>query len=196
MMELPASDENVNLSTTVVTQDVTFTNDAEQLRDINGELRNDGVDEDDCFTFTAVAKVFSNDSFEDDLVDTEEEDLGKDDADNHNVRLVSRKSGAVIRSVGKQLIVHEESDEDTSNLVDDTSVKSTALTKEIRRKPHTRKDLGTQITTRSDSRCIYEKEIWNEPAVEDLVDTEEEDSSEEDATLASASRCCSPSSSP
>jgi hypothetical protein len=185
MMELPDSDENVNfLSTAVITQDVTFTNDAEQLRDINGELRNDGVDEDDCFTFTAVAKAFSNDSFEDDLVDTEEEDLGKDDADNHNVRLVSRKCGTVIRSVGKQLIVHEESDDDASNLVDDTSVKSTTLTKEIRRKPHRRKDLGTKITTRSDSRCIYEKEIWNEPAVEDLVDTEEEDSSEEDVYCA------------
>jgi hypothetical protein len=76
--------------------------------------------------------------------------------------------------------VHEESDEDASNLVDDASVKSTALTKEIRRKPHMRKNLGTKITTRSDSRCIYEKEIWNDPAAEDLVDTEEEDSSEED----------------
>ncbi len=40
----------------------------------------------------AVAKAFSNDSSKDDLVDTEEEDLGKDDADKHNVRLVSRKS--------------------------------------------------------------------------------------------------------
>jgi len=69
MMELPESDENVNLSTAVITQDVTFTNEAEQLRDINGELRKDGVDEDDCFTFTAVAKAFSNDSFKDDLVD-------------------------------------------------------------------------------------------------------------------------------
>jgi hypothetical protein len=55
--------------------------------------------------------------------------------------------------------VHEESDEDASNLVDDASVKCTALTKEIRRKPHMRKDLGTKITTRSDSRCIYEKII-------------------------------------
>ncbi len=72
MMELPESDENVNLlSTAVITQDVTFTNEAEQLRDINGELRKDGVDEDDCFTFTAVAKAFSNDSFKDDLVDNE-----------------------------------------------------------------------------------------------------------------------------
>jgi hypothetical protein len=101
MMELPASDENVNLSTTVVTQDVTFTNDAEQLRDINGELRNDGVVKDDCVTSTAVAKAISNDSFVDDLVDTEEEDLGKDDAAEHNVCVVSRKSGTVFRSVGK-----------------------------------------------------------------------------------------------
>ena len=184
MMELPESDENVNLSTAVITQDVTFTNEAEQLRDINGELRKDGVDEDDCFTFTAVAKAFSNDSFEDDLVDTDEEDLGKDDAVKQNVRLVPRKSGTGIPSVGKQLIVHEECDDDASNLVDDTSVKSTALTKEIRRKPHIRKDLGTKITTRSDSRCIYEKEIWNDPVAEDLVDTEEEDSSEEDVYCA------------
>jgi len=106
--------------------------------------------------------------------------LGKDDADEHNVCVVSRKNGTGIHSVGKQLIVHEESDEDSNNLVDDVSVKSTALTKHIARKPHMRKDLGTKITTRSDSRCIYEKKIWNDPAAEDLVDTEEEDSSEED----------------
>jgi hypothetical protein len=70
------------------------------------------------------------------LVDTEEEDLGKDDADEHNVCVVSRKNGTGIHSVGKQLIVHEESDEDSNNLVDDVSVKSTALTKHIARKPH------------------------------------------------------------
>jgi hypothetical protein len=85
MMELPASDENVNLPTTVVTQDMTVTNDAEHLKDINGELRDNGVVEDDCVTSTAVAKAISNehsmtnetkiwnDSFADDLVDTEEQ---------------------------------------------------------------------------------------------------------------------------